>query len=122
MSSIVFLGNLEGGSSLLAGEHYCGEVRHSIRIYQDALCDIVVAAGEIWGDDLVLQHAAVGQSVTLRLEDGRTVRVVVQRRSLDKTHVCIGVDGAVPGFWSGKSEDQDTPGGEPLRFPGAASL
>lgn len=98
MSRIVFLGNLDGGSALLAGGAYCGEVRHSIRIYQDLLCNIIVAAGSIWGDDSVLQHAAVGQNVTLRLEDGGTVRGVVQRRSADKKYLCIGIEGAVPGF------------------------
>ncbi len=98
MSSIVYRGNLEGGSALLAGGLYCGEVWYSIRIYQDTLCDKIVAGGTLWGDDLVLRHAAVGQNVTLRLEDGGTVDAVVQRKSMDKNYVCIGVDGAIPGL------------------------
>lgn len=98
MSGIVFRGNLEGGSALLTDDLYCGEVRHSIRIYQDTLRNIIVAAGKIWGDDLVLQHAATGRNVKLRLEDGRTVRVIVQRRSADDKYISVGVDGAIPGF------------------------
>ena len=98
MSSIVFRGNLEGGSALLADGLYCGQVWHSIRIYQDTLRNMVVAGGTVWGDDLVLRRAAVGRNVTLRLEDGRSVRVVVQRTSMDKKYVCVGVDGAIPGF------------------------
>ena len=98
MSFIMFLGSLEGGSALLAGGRYCGEVRHSIRIYRDTKRDAVIAAGKLWGDDLVLQHAAMGQNVTLRLQDGGTVRLVVQQRSSDLEFVRIGIDGAVPGF------------------------
>jgi hypothetical protein len=93
MSSIVYRGNLEGGSALLAGGLYCGEVWYSIRIYQDTLRNMIVAGGTLWGDDLVLSHATLGQNVTLRLEDGRTVTVVVQRRSMDKKYVCVGVVG-----------------------------
>lgn len=98
MSSIVYRGNLEGGSALVAGGLYCGEVRYSIRIYQDTLRDMIVAGGTLWGDDLVLRHTAVGQNVTLRLENGGTVSGVVQRKSKDKNYVCIGVDGVIPGL------------------------
>lgn len=98
MDGIVFLGNLEGGSALLAGGLYCGDVQHSIRIYRDTLRDITVAAGRVSGDDLVLQNAAVGQKLTLRLEGGGSVRVVVQRRSIGERYLYVGVDGAVPGF------------------------
>lgn len=98
MSHVMFLGNLEGGSALLADGQYCGDVRHSIRVYQDAQRNTIVAAGKVWGDDQVLQQAAVGQIASLRLEDGQTVRVVVRQRSPDKKYICVGVDGAVPGY------------------------
>lgn len=98
MSSIVYRGNLEGGSALLAGGLYRGEVWYSIRVYQDTLRNMIVAGGTLWGDDLVLRHAAVGQNVTLQLEDGKSVNVVVQRKSTDKNYLCIGVDGAISGL------------------------
>lgn len=98
MTGIVFRGRLEGGSALLAGGCYRGKVQHSISIYHDSGRDITVAAGKIWGDDMVLKHAAVGQCVTLRLDDGRDVRALVHRRSTDNRYISIGVDGSVPGF------------------------
>lgn len=96
MSGIVFRGNLEGGSTLLTDDLYCGEVWHSIRVYQDTLRNIMVAVGKIWGDDLVLQYAATGRDVKLRLEDGRVVRVIVQRKSADNKYISVGVDGPIP--------------------------
>lgn len=94
----MFLGNLKGGSALLADGQYCGEVRHSLRVYRDGQRDTIIAAGKVWGDDVVLRHAPVGQFADLRLEDGQTVRVVVRQRSPDKKYICVGVDGAVPGY------------------------
>ena len=98
MSDVMLLGHLEGGSALLADGEYCGEVRHSIRVYRDARRDTILAAGRIWGDDMVLRRATVGQMADLLLEDGQTVRVVVRQRSADSKSFCIGVDGAVPGY------------------------
>lgn len=98
MSHVMFLGNLEGGSELHAGGQNCGKVRHSLRVYQDAQRDTIVAAGKVWCDDLVLQHATVGQTADLRLEDGQTLRIVVRQKSMEKKYLCVGVDGAVPGY------------------------
>lgn len=95
---LMFLGNLEGGSALSAGGVVRGNVRHSIRIYRDTMRDSIIATGKIWGDDDVLQHAVVGESVSLRLEDGATVEGVVQQRNTDQKFLRIGVDGGVPGF------------------------
>lgn len=98
MTSIVLLGKIEGSSALVTDGQYCGDVRHSLRIYQCSLGDVIVAGGKLWGDDLVLQRATTGENVTLRLGDGETIRIVAQRRSADKTYVFVEVDGAISGF------------------------
>lgn len=98
MSHVMFLGNLEGGSELHAGGQNRGEVRHSIRVYQDTQRDTIVATGKVWCDDLVLEYATVGETADLRLEDGQTMRIVVRQKSMTKKYLCVGVDGAVPGY------------------------
>ena len=46
----------------------------------------------------MLERAAVKEDLSLRLEDGRMVQIVVRGHATDKDYICVGVDGDVPGF------------------------
>ena len=98
MSSVVYLGDLEGDSVLLEGDVDRGKVRHSLRIYRDSSRGKTIGIGKIWGQASVLQHAPAGHSTRLQFESGEIITVFVQRKSAREGYACIGVDGAVPGF------------------------
>lgn len=98
MSSVIYLGQIEGHSALIFGGDELGDVLHAINFYRDTGLNRTVAGGNIRGCPGVLRQLRTGHSGLLRLENGKTIDVVVQRISLDEGYAQITVADPAPAF------------------------
>ena len=92
-----YLGEMKGIGQLQLGDTLVPGVKYLIDVFLDLDVKENMALGSIWGDVSHLADRARG-ALTLRLSDGKTLKVLVEKTQFIRGLTQVTIQGTIPGW------------------------